>query len=153
MSWPRGGRLVLVWLGLALLGCAAPDRAAIAGTPASPDAVVPMVDPSGRDDRVRPDYSAPPGYGEVHVIVLGVTSPFSTFGLGRRFLEVPGVAKMRFIMEEGRAVLWLKPGARVSEDELRKAVRNASFTTDRIIWVRPPAPEGTTPPQTSTRLD
>lgn len=153
MSWPRGGRLVLVWLGLALLGCAASQEGAIAGTPASPDAVVPAVDPSGRDGRVHPDYSAPPGYGEVHVIVLGVTSPFSTFGLGRRFLEVPGVAKMRFIMEEGRAVLWLKPGAQVSEDELRKAVRNASFTTDRIIWVRPPAPEGPTPPQTSTRLD
>lgn len=93
--------------------------------------------------------SAPPGYGEVHVIVLGVTSPFApfaTFGLGRRFLEVPGVTRMRFIMEEGRAILWLAPGAEVSGEALRKAVRNASFTAGRIIWVRQPAPKDASPP-------
>jgi hypothetical protein len=126
----------LTLLALALLGCTTQSEAAAGDPPAHSPA---PAAPAGERSKELPP--PPPGYGEVHVIVLGVTSPFSTFGLGRRLLEVPGVTRVRFIMEEGRAVLWLAPGAEVSEAELRQAVRNASFTAGRIIWVRSPAPK------------
>lgn len=82
--------------------------------------------------------TAPPGYGEVHVIILGVTAPFFVFGIQKRFQEIPGVEKVTFILEEGLADVWIKPGAHVTDEDIAKAVRSASFSLGKIVWIRKP---------------
>lgn len=94
--------------------------------------------------------TAPPGYGEVHVIILGVTAPFFVFGIEQRFKEIPGVEKVTFILEEGLADVWIKPGAHVTDDDLRKAVRSASFSLGKIIWIRRPEETAVTHAATGT---
>jgi|BEDMetMinimDraft_2_1075160.scaffolds.fasta_scaffold05679_2 hypothetical protein len=104
----------------------------------------PLSGPSGGPAQTaalaNPRYvTAPPGYGEVHVIILGVTAPFFVFGITKRFQEIPGVEKVTFILEEGLADVWIKPGAHVTDEDLKKAVRSASFSLGRIIWIKKPA--------------
>ena len=76
--------------------------------------------------------------GEVQVIVLGVTAPFFIFGIIKRFEQIPGVQHASFNLLHGRADILLKPGATVTDDELRQAVRNASYTIGGIHWIRRP---------------
>lgn len=79
-----------------------------------------------------------PAAGEVQVTVLGVTAPFFTFGIVKRFEQIPGVQHASFNLLRGRADIVLKPGATVTDDELRQAVRNASYSIGGIHWVRRP---------------
>ena len=77
----------------------------------------------------------PPGYGEVQVIVLGVTAPFFVFGIVKRFEQIPGVEHASFNLLHGIADIILKPGASVTDDDLRRAVRNASYSIGPIHWI------------------
>lgn len=81
----------------------------------------------------------PPGYGEVKVVVLGVTAPFFTFGLVKRFQQIPGVEHTSFNLLRGTADILVKPGAAVSDEDLRRAVRNASYSIGSIQWVAHPS--------------
>lgn len=81
----------------------------------------------------------PPGYGEVKVVVLGVTAPFFTFGLVKRFEQIPGVEHASFNLLRGTADVVLKPSANVSDDDLRRAVRNASYSIGSIQWIAHPS--------------
>ena len=81
----------------------------------------------------------PPGYGEVKVVVLGVTAPFFTFGIVKRLEQIPGVEHASFNLLRGTADVVLKPGANVSDDDLRRAVRNASYSTGSIQCVVHPS--------------
>ena len=76
--------------------------------------------------------------GEVQVTVLGVTSPFFVFGIVKRLGQIPGVQHVSFNLLHGRADVQLKPGAVVTDDDLRKAVRNASYSFGGIHWIRRP---------------
>ena len=71
---------------------------------------------------------------EALVIVKGVATPFSVFGLLRRFNQIPGVESAAFDLSQGLADVKFKPGATVSDDEIRQAVRNASYTPGSIHW-------------------
>lgn len=80
----------------------------------------------------------PPGYGEVQVTVLGVTAPFFTFGIVKRLEQIPGVEHASFNLKRGIADVILKPGAAVTDDDLRKAARNASYNFGEIHWITHP---------------
>lgn len=82
----------------------------------------------------------PPGYGEVQVTVLGVTAPFTKFGILKRLGQVPGVEHVSFNMLHGIADVWIKPGAVITDEDLRHAVRNASYTAGAIKWLAKPGP-------------
>lgn len=84
----------------------------------------------------KPDL--PPGYGEVQVTVLGVTAPFFTFGIVKRLEQIPGVEHASFNLKRGAADVLIKPGATVTDDALRKAVRSASYTIGTIHWITQP---------------
>lgn len=71
---------------------------------------------------------------EALVIVKGVATPFSVFGLIRRFNQMPGVESMTFDLSQGLADVKFKPGATVSDEDIRQAVRNASYTPGSIRW-------------------
>jgi copper chaperone CopZ len=80
--------------------------------------------------------------GEVQVTVLGVTAPFFTFGIVKRLEQIPGVQHASFNLLHGRADVQLKPGAVVTDDELRQAVRSASYSIGGIHWIRRPDAAG-----------
>ena len=109
------------WLGLALLlfACGQPVWAA---------------------DQTAAKPALPPGYGEVQVTVLGVTAPFFVFGIVARLGQVPGVAHVSFNLLHGIADVTVKPGANITDDDLRHAVRNASYTAGPIKWLTRPSP-------------
>lgn len=75
-----------------------------------------------------------PGRREALVIVKGVATPFSVFGLLSRFRQIPGVTDATFDLSQGLADLTFKPGAVVSDHDIREAIRNASYTPGPIRW-------------------
>ena len=101
-----------------------------------------------------PARAAPPPAqsDEVQVIVKGVAVPYSVFGIVKRLEQIPGVAKVDFDMRHGLADIKLIPGAHITDEELRAAVKNASYTPGDIHWVTPKgsattAPKGASLPQ------
>lgn len=74
------------------------------------------------------------GGREALVIVKGVATPFSVFGLLSRFRQIPGVTGATFDLSQGLADLTFKPGAVVSDHDIREAIRNASYTPGPIRW-------------------
>lgn len=85
----------------------------------------------------RPALSATPSSSgdEAQVIVKGVAVPYSVFGIIKRLEQIPGVANVSFDMRHGLADIKLNPGAHVTDDQLREAIKNASYTPGDIHWV------------------
>jgi copper chaperone CopZ len=82
--------------------------------------------------------ATPPSNGdEVRVIVKGVAVPYSVFGIIKRLEQIPGVAKVDFDMRHGLADIKLKPGAHITDEQLRAAIKNASYTPGDIQWIIP----------------
>ncbi len=59
---------------------------------------------------------------QIIVRVDGASCPFCAFGLEKRLGHLDGVAEVRLEMKAGKAIVTLKPGAKVSEQALRQAV-------------------------------
>ncbi len=74
---------------------------------------------------------------EALVIVKGVATPFSVFGLLKRLGQIPGVQKVTFDLSSGVADLRLRPDARVTDEDIRQAIFNASYTPGSIRWKAP----------------
>jgi copper chaperone CopZ len=74
---------------------------------------------------------------EVQVIVKGVAVPYSVFGVISRLEQIPGVANVSFDMRHGLADIKFKPGAHVTDEQLREAIKNASYTPGDIHWITP----------------
>ena len=81
---------------------------------------------------------------EVQVIVKGVAVPYSVFGIVKRLEQIPGVAKVNFDMRHGLADIKLIPGAHITDEQLRAAIKNASYTPGDIHWVTPTSNLATT---------
>lgn len=80
-------------------------------------------------------HAGPPqgnGGEEILAVVKGVTNPFTQFGLIQHFRRIPGVDDVHFNLLHGLADIKLKPGAQVSDDEIRRAIRSASYTPGDI---------------------
>lgn len=102
-------------------------------------AALSAAEPLWAADQAPAKPALPPGYGEVQVTVLGVTAPFFTFGIVKRFEQIPGVEHASFNLKHGTADLLLKPGATVTDEDLRRAVRNASYSIGPIHWIAHPS--------------
>ncbi len=76
---------------------------------------------------------------EALVIVKGVAMPFSVYGIVSRLQQIPGVDHVSFDLSQGLADIRLKPGAAVTDEQIRQAIINASFTPGEIRWK--PVPE------------
>ena len=79
-----------------------------------------------------------PEESEVDVTVLGVTAPFATFGLLKHLLGIPGVREAHFNLLRGVASLRMARGASVTDDDLRAAIRSASYTPGDIRRIAAP---------------
>ena len=77
--------------------------------------------------RASADYDS-----EILMIVKGVAVPFSVFGLIKRLEEIPGVENVQFDLNQGLAHIKIHPGVQVTNDQLRQAVVDASYTPGNI---------------------
>ncbi len=71
---------------------------------------------------------------EAQMIVKGVVAPGATFGLLKHLGGLPGVEQVHFDLLHGIARVQLRPGATVTDEQLREAVRSASYTPGDITW-------------------
>ena len=77
--------------------------------------------------------AAEPG-GEALVTVKGVVAPGASFGLLKHLGGIPGVEDVQFDLLHGQARVRIKRGAVVTDEQLRDAVRSASYTPGPIRW-------------------
>lgn len=68
----------------------------------------------------------------LQMIVWGIISPGSTFGLIKNLEAVPGVDHVRFDLRHAVATVDIHHGATVSDNQLRAAVISASYTPREI---------------------
>lgn len=73
-----------------------------------------------------------PAARTVIVQVEGLACPFCVYGLERQFGRLKGVERADVDLGEGKATLRLKPGAKVTEAQIREAVRKAGFKASEI---------------------
>lgn len=68
---------------------------------------------------------------KVVVRVDGLACPFCDFGLSKLLKKLEGVENVELDLNEGIAELLLKPGATVSNEEIKRAVDLAGFTAPK----------------------
>ncbi len=82
------------------------------------------------------------GPTHVYIQVKGLACPFCVQGLEKQLKKLDAVEGVSTSLKNGEAVLHLKSGHTVNEDELRQAVKKAGFTAGQIRFEPPPAPDG-----------
>ena len=75
---------------------------------------------------------AQPGPAKVFIEVKGLACPFCVQGLEKQLNKLDAVEGVRTSLKKGEAVLDLKPGQTVAENEVRQAVKKAGFTAGQI---------------------
>ena len=67
--------------------------------------------------------------GTQYVIgVDGLTCPFCAYGLEKKLKKVKGVESVSIDLEKDEAILLIKDGTVVQEEDIRKAVKKAGFS-------------------------
>jgi mercuric ion binding protein len=79
------------------------------------------------------DVQGAPACNVAMVTVWGVIAPVSTFGLLKNLEAIPGVANASFNLRHALATVLIQPGATVTDDQFRAAVRKASYTPREIV--------------------
>jgi len=68
------------------------------------------------------------------VAVDGMSCPFCAYGVRKHLSALPGVRSVRVELAKGEAIVEFDPEGRVTDDQIRKAVREAGFTPGKIEW-------------------
>jgi copper chaperone CopZ len=79
----------------------------------------------------------PAGAKHAVVDVKGMACPFCAFGLKKHLQRLPGVKNVEVSLEKGQAVLDVSPGAKLTDDQIRKAIRDSGFNPGEIKWHSP----------------
>lgn len=69
---------------------------------------------------------------DVAVEVNGLSCPFCAYGIEKKFVERPEVESVVVELEENEVHLWLKPGEELSDEAVRRTVKDAGFTPGEI---------------------
>lgn len=67
--------------------------------------------------------------------VEGLACPFCVYGLEKQLKKIPGVADVHVQLGGGKAVISTKPGAEVTDAQIRAAVSRAGFKVSEIKGV------------------
>ena len=73
--------------------------------------------------------------GKLLVIVAkvnGMSCPFCTYGLRKEMLTIPGVQDGKVSLRKSQAILKVDPGAKVTDAQVRHAIREAGFSAGAI---------------------
>lgn len=74
--------------------------------------------------------NAPATY--LYVEIKGMACPFCVQGVEKHLKQLDGVEGVTTSLAKGEAILHLKPGASVTEEQVRAAVKDAGFTAGKI---------------------
>lgn len=70
--------------------------------------------------------------GQVVLQVDGLSCPFCAYGLEKKLTKLEAVDQVEINVKEGRVIVTLKEGTSVSDDAVKKAVKDAGFTVRKI---------------------
>ncbi len=76
---------------------------------------------------------------KITVRVDGLSCPFCAYGLEKKLKSLNGVEKLEIKINDGLVYLFLKEGAKLSEEEIQKKVKEAGFTPREITREKPAA--------------
>ncbi len=68
------------------------------------------------------------------ITVKGLACPFCVYGLEKHLKKLPGATTVRVDLGKGEATVDFAGDSKVADEDIRKAVKNAGFTVDRIEW-------------------
>jgi copper chaperone CopZ len=68
------------------------------------------------------------------VKVKGLACPFCVYGLEKHLKKLPGTTEVKVSLGKGEATVTFSPDSNVTEEQVRKAVRDAGFTPGSIEW-------------------
>ncbi len=75
---------------------------------------------------------------QVQVKVDGLSCPFCAYGLEKKLTKIDGVEKLEIDIKNGLAVFTVAQGKTVSEEALKKSVKEAGFTPREITYTEIP---------------
>ena len=78
--------------------------------------------------------TGPAGGGpqRVNVTVTGLSCPFCAYGLEKRLRRLEGLDSLRIEFQSGQVALYLRDGSKVSDQEIRRLVKDAGFEARKI---------------------
>ncbi len=80
-----------------------------------------------------PAWSANSAQGTVIVAQAnGMSCPFCAYGVRKELLTVPGVKSVSVNLAKSQATVTLSPGAKVTDEQIRHAIREAGFSPGPI---------------------
>jgi len=68
------------------------------------------------------------------VAVNGMSCPFCAYGVKKHLSALPGVKNVQVELAKGEAIVEFSPEAKVTDEQIQKAVRAAGFTPGKIEW-------------------
>lgn len=68
------------------------------------------------------------------ITVKGMQCPFCAYGIKKHLAKVPGVERVEVELAKNQAIVDVAPDAKVTDEDLRRAVRKAGFETSKIEW-------------------
>ncbi len=76
---------------------------------------------------------------QVQVQVDGLSCPFCAYGLEKKLKNIDGVASLKIDIDQGMAILTVSENKSITEEEIRKVVKQAGFTPKKIVFANLPA--------------
>lgn len=82
-----------------------------------------------------PEAQAPAGTAKQAVVTVhGMQCPFCAYGIKKHLAKLPGAKKVETELAKNQAIVTFAPDAKVSDEQIQRAVRNAGFTAAKIEW-------------------
>ncbi len=75
---------------------------------------------------------------QVQVEVDGLSCPFCAYGLEKKLSGIDGVASIKIDIDQGMAILTVSENKSITEEEIRKVVKQAGFTPKKIVFAKLP---------------
>lgn len=74
------------------------------------------------------------GVKQAVVTVHGMQCPFCAYGIKKHLAKLPGAKSVEVALAKNQAVVTFAPDAKVTDEQIQKAVRSAGFTAAKIEW-------------------
>jgi mercuric ion binding protein len=71
---------------------------------------------------------------EAVVEANGMSCPFCAYGIKKHLLRLPGAKKVEVDLGKDQAIVDFAPDSKVTDEQIKKAVRDAGFKPGRIEW-------------------
>ncbi len=68
------------------------------------------------------------------VEIKGMSCPFCAYGAKKHLLSLPGAKKVDVTLGQDKAIVDFAPDSKVTDDQIRKAIRDAGFSPGKIEW-------------------